>query len=75
MKVRGNKGVVPATDIQFKDEVLEDEKRTLQQRINIARRAITMEANSWEKQLIKCENKAKEERLTSSTKNHLRSAS
>ena len=33
-----------------------------------------MEANQWEKQVVKCETKAKLERLTSSTKNHLKAA-
>ena len=33
-----------------------------------------MEANQWEKQVVKCETKAKAGRLTSSTKNQLKAA-
>ena len=64
--------MVPANDVEMNDEDLESQKRTLRQKIKIAQRNLTIEANQWEKQIIKCEGKSKEGRLTNSTRNHLR---
>ena len=50
-------------------------KRTLRQKIKIAQRNFTVEANQSEKQIIQCEGKSKEGRLNTSTRNHLRSNS
>ena len=56
-------------------EDLESQKKSLRAKIKIARNNMTIEANQWEKQITKYETKAKEGRLTNSTRSLLRSTS
>ena len=65
-----------AVDIELNNnEELESKKKDLRKRIKTARRLIMMEANQWEKQLLKCEEKSKAGKLTGSSRNHLKTLS
>ena len=68
--------VKKAVDIELSNnEELEARKKDLRKRIKTARRLLTLEANQWEKQLLKCEEKSKAGKLTISSRNHLKTLS
>ena len=57
--------VKKAIDIELSNnEELEARKIELRKKIKSARRLLSMEANKWDKQLLKCEEKSKAGKLT-----------
>ena len=68
--------VVWASDVTLNSDELEDQKKTLQAKIKIARRNLTQEINQWDKHIQMYEKKkAKEGMLTNSARSLIKASS